>query len=422
MQHPKTMIKVLTTLSLAFVMAFAMSANATNDETNRALAAKAIENGVSFYNNGQYDQAITAFTKATVLDPGDVVTYVDLATSYMANGQQGHALASLDQAIARDPEYSKARIMRANIHVSIGDYTPAFADYERILSYDPAHENANNYLALALSYKGNTALEYGQYDNAIADFTRAISHNSQSDTLYKSRGQAYLRKQDFNLARDDFHQAVILNPDDPLLYYMRGNAYLGLQQFDAAIADYKTASGLSPENETFANAISFATGEKQNANSIQTTVAANEWKTYQNGRFGFTVSYPAHLFTMQPPPENNDGRRFNADDDAYFITYGRFNTDFWTSIKPFQADKLKSDGYEKVTYKKAGKDWLVLSGYRGNDIFYEKYIFSCKFTVINVLYIVYDKTLNSKYSPLISRLNKGFKPGVGYDIDTGDCS
>ena len=406
---------------MAFVMAFTISANATNDETNRALAAKTIENGVSFYNKGQYDQAITAFTKATKLDPDDAVTYVDLATSYMATGQQSHALASLDQAIALDPEYSKARIMRANIHVSMGKYTHAFADYESILSYDPTHKIANDYLALALSYRGNTALEYGQYDNAIADFTRAITHNNQSDTLYKKRGQAYLRKEDFSQARDDFHQALMLNPDDPLLYYMRGNAYLGLQQYDAAIADYKTASGRSPENKTFAEAIGFAE-DKQKANNTQTTVAANEWKTYQNSRFGFSMSYPAHLFIMQPPPENDDGRRFNARDDAYFIAYSRFNTDFWTSIKPFQADKLKSDDYEKVTYKKAGKDWLVLSGYRGSDVFYEKYIFSCKFNVINVLYIVYDKSLNSKYSPLISRLSKGFKPGVGYDIDPDDCS
>jgi len=33
-----------------------------------------------------------------------------------------------------------------------------------------------------------------------------------------------------------------------------------------------------------------------------------------------------------------------------------------------------------------------------------------------------DETHNSKYSPLISHLNKGFKPGVGYAMRSAQIS
>jgi len=36
-----------------------------------------------------------------------------------------------------------------------------------------------------------------------------------------------------------------------------------------------------------------------------------------------------------------------------------------------------ADGYEDITYQTRGRSWFVLSGYRGDQIYYDKAIFSC---------------------------------------------
>jgi hypothetical protein len=36
-----------------------------------------------------------------------------------------------------------------------------------------------------------------------------------------------------------------------------------------------------------------------------------------------------------------------------------------------------AEGYEDITHQPRGRSWFVLSGYRGDQIYYEKAIFSC---------------------------------------------
>jgi hypothetical protein len=47
------------------------------------------------------------------------------------------------------------------------------------------------------------------------------------------------------------------------------------------------------------------------------------------------------------------------------------------------------EGYDELTYRPRGHSWFVLSGYRGDDIYYEKVMFSCAGQVINVMAITY---------------------------------
>jgi hypothetical protein len=44
-----------------------------------------------------------------------------------------------------------------------------------------------------------------------------------------------------------------------------------------------------------------------------------------------------------------------------------------------------------MTYLPRGRTWFVISGYRGDDIYYEKVMFSCGGSVVNVLAIPTQK-------------------------------
>ncbi len=146
------------------------------------------------------------------------------------------------------------------------------------------------------------------------------------------------------------------------------------------------------------------------------------WVTYGNTRFGFSISYPADLFTPNAPPANNDGRSFRAlRGGAQLIVYGGFSFEDWTKIGQYKVYLQDSDRYQSITYERVKRNWLVLSGYRGGDIYYEKHILSCNNRVMNAFEITYPKAEANIYSPLISDFVKSFRAGNGYDNPKEDC-
>ena len=68
-----------------------------------------------------------------------------------------------------------------------------------------------------------------------------------------------------------------------------------------------------------------------------------------------------------------------------------------------------TEGYENVTYSPQGETWLVVSGYRGELIFYEKYFF--KDGVISAFGIDFPKDEKPFYAPIVERIENSFKAG-----------
>jgi len=67
-------------------------------------------------------------------------------------------------------------------------------------------------------------------------------------------------------------------------------------------------------------------------------------------------------------------------------------------------------GYDELTYRPRGHSWFVLSGYRGDDIYYEKVMFSCGGQVVNVMAITYPSGERDLYDPVVERMEDTFKP------------
>lgn len=68
-------------------------------------------------------------------------------------------------------------------------------------------------------------------------------------------------------------------------------------------------------------------------------------------------------------------------------------------------------GYDELTYRPRGRSWFVLSGYRGDTIYYEKVMFSCRGRVVNVFAITYPVNERDIYDPVVERMENVFKPG-----------
>jgi hypothetical protein len=131
--------------------------------------------------------------------------------------------------------------------------------------------------------------------------------------------------------------------------------------------------------------------------------------TYVNERFGTVCTFPDEIFSdRQPEPENGDGQVWRSADGASLICSGILNIDDETPKSFVATEKASKEPGYKVTYSKTGKDWAVLSGTKGEAIFYERRLFG-KDGVIRTVWIDYPPALKSKYDPLVGPIAGSLK-------------
>jgi len=138
--------------------------------------------------------------------------------------------------------------------------------------------------------------------------------------------------------------------------------------------------------------------------------ADERWATSVSDRFRTSLSYPAEVFVMQSPPENDDGRTLIAADGAKILVFAGDNVanDTLTSKRA----SLTGGDYARVAYNATGNTWFVVSGLRTiggvDSIFYEKYIVSAESETIHSLIVTYPARLKARYDPIVDRVAASF--------------
>ncbi|MDD3916598.1 MAG: hypothetical protein PHX00_05555 [Synergistaceae bacterium] len=128
-------------------------------------------------------------------------------------------------------------------------------------------------------------------------------------------------------------------------------------------------------------------------------------KEYCNARFGFCFWYPVR-FEMDPPPENDDGRVLRDGDGCVVTAWGGYNV-LEETLE--DAMTLRSADFDTVTYRAKGKNWFVLSGYRGSDIVYLKLWVGPD--AVNGLEMAYPSALKKEYDAIVTKIVRSFRPG-----------
>jgi hypothetical protein len=129
----------------------------------------------------------------------------------------------------------------------------------------------------------------------------------------------------------------------------------------------------------------------------------NGWTTYVNERFGTSLNYPSDLFRTEGAYDDG-GFRF-ASPEAALEVQAAENTSGETAAD-LRKRLLASGRYDQVTYKPSGITWFVLSGYRGNRIFYEKYLF--RSGVVHAFALEFPAAAKPVYAPLVERMEDSF--------------
>jgi hypothetical protein len=135
--------------------------------------------------------------------------------------------------------------------------------------------------------------------------------------------------------------------------------------------------------------------------------AETMWKKYENGRFGFVLTYPASLIGSREP-DNGDGREFHSRDKEFSVAAFAhfFVPDSDDSFEARWQEELNTPDVT-ITYKKKTDSWYVVSGLtKTGTEYYHKLMIKGKNWA--AFHITYPHAKHDKYNPWVERIEKEF--------------
>jgi tetratricopeptide (TPR) repeat protein len=134
-------------------------------------------------------------TEFTVVPPGEPAEnseeedgllfedYLNEGIVYFLQDEYGEAIDLLSEAIALQPLYVDAYLLRGQAYYLIGQFMEVAADFEKAVALSPEYTDAYLYQGLALASSGRL------YE-AVDDFNQAIELDPNYATAYYFRGMA----------------------------------------------------------------------------------------------------------------------------------------------------------------------------------------------------------------------------------------
>ncbi|MFB6276375.1 MAG: hypothetical protein ABEI32_09555 [Halothece sp.] len=134
-----------------------------------------------------------------------------------------------------------------------------------------------------------------------------------------------------------------------------------------------------------------------------------KYQKYQNERFDYQVKYPAQILTPQQAPTNGDGQTFQSPEGQIVMqVYGRHNTLSDSLNERYQEmlQKHADSSNGKITYRKKDNNFFVVSGYRGNWVFYRKTILDNN--QLKTLEFSYHRSFQPKFDSIVREVANSF--------------
>ena len=113
---------------------------------------------------------------------------------------------------------------------------------------------------------------------------------------------------------------------------------------------------------------------------MQTT----DWETYRSERFGYSLLF--FFFILEQRAETPDGRgiELRSKDGVVRLKVLAADNSDNISIGEYRAAILREfSASNELKYGPMGQSWFVLSGARGDSIYYQKVLFACGGRIIN---------------------------------------
>jgi hypothetical protein len=145
--------------------------------------------------------------------------------------------------------------------------------------------------------------------------------------------------------------------------------------------------------------------------------APREWKTYRDDRFAYSLSYPAGVFSAeQASPSRSDQVLWSSEAGARLVVAARPRSG--ETIASYRRSIIDSR-YASATfdYAPVRDTWFVLSGTRGQEMFYERVSFACGGDAILSWQMTYRTADRKRFDPIVEEIHRKYR----YRADKGAC-
>ena len=216
-------------------------------QLNPRFAAGFNNRGVAIMELGHPLQAIDDFHQVLRLAPNDIEATSNLGTAYHAIDQLDKAIMHYEQALRIDPNHLKSLLNMAQTLSDLGHRFEALRKLDEALLIDPNSARAFNTIGAILRL-------LGKRDDAIIAFKAALNINA--DWLYpcNNLGTVYLESNMPEKAAEMFNRALRIEPNDPTAHNGLGTVFLNLKMLTEAEEALRKAIALKPDfTEAFCN-------------------------------------------------------------------------------------------------------------------------------------------------------------------------
>jgi tetratricopeptide (TPR) repeat protein len=179
-------------------------------------AGDLVRQGDSFFKTSHYREALAAYEKARVLDPGDVGLLKLVASSR----------AALCTPSSKDPS-------------NVQCLAKAIAEYKEYLAKEPDDEKAARFLV-------TIDMSAEKYDDAIAYFKDFITKHPKDSPAVQTVAMLYSKKGDYENSIDWQKKRAELEPNNAEVFYTMGVTAWDTS-YNAPPADVSPEHGLKPE-------------------------------------------------------------------------------------------------------------------------------------------------------------------------------
>ncbi|MGE0769943.1 MAG: tetratricopeptide repeat protein, partial [Hyphomicrobiaceae bacterium] len=178
-----------------------------------------VNRGVAYAAENDAGRAIDDYVAALAINPRDAAAFHNSGNLWAHEGQYDRAITMYSRAIEIDHDPKTYRL-RANAYYEIKAYGKAIADYTAIIRANP--KDANAYYNRGRVHKAKR-----DFDRAIADYSRAIEIVPRMSPFYAFRGDVYAEKGDKDRAIQEYRKALNISRTD--IFALEGLKRLGVQ-------------------------------------------------------------------------------------------------------------------------------------------------------------------------------------------------
>ena len=146
------------------------------------------------------------------------------------------------------------------------------------------------------------------------------------------------------------------------------------------------------------------------------------WTTYENGRFSFALKYPADVFVFDTGPPNDNVRTLVSHDGGAMLHIFAAENVAGTTLAKYRQSLIEQRYSDVVLdHTRLRKFWFVLSGTRGDAVFYERVTFSCDGRAIHGWQMIYPLNERTLYDLVADEVNRNYTHTSGPGTRCGEA-